>query len=210
MLRRVTAIAGLLGVAAAAVVLVLGRDGDRRPAVAHAAARPHAAPAGPGPGAIRAETARVASLRALRETQERTDPHTFPIRGRHDRGRYETNDFGGGRGHRGQDMFARCGTPLVAALGGVVKYAASEGAGGNYLVITGRDRRDYVYMHMAEPPRLRAGDRVADAQPIGHVGDSGNADGCHLHFELWTAPGWYAGGEPLDTRTLLAAWDAAT
>jgi murein DD-endopeptidase MepM/ murein hydrolase activator NlpD len=209
-LRRLAAVAALLGAAAAAVVLVLARDGDDRPATAHAAARPHAVPAGPGPRAITAETARVASLRALRETQERTDPHTFPIRGRHDRGRYETNDFGGGRGHRGQDMFARCGTPLVAALGGVVKYAASEGAGGNYLVITGRDKRDYVYMHMAEPPRLRVGDRVADAQPIGHVGDSGNADGCHLHFELWTAPGWYSGGEPLDTRTLLAAWDAAT
>lgn len=214
MLRRLTAVAALCGtvVAAGAVVLAAG-DGDGGRRTAHAASsRPVAtvALAGPGPRAIRAEVARVASLRALRETQERTDPHTFPIRGRHDRGRYETNDFGGGRGHRGQDMFARCGTPLVAALGGVVKYAASEGAGGNYLVISGRDKRDYVYMHMAEPPRLRAGDRVADAQPIGHVGDSGNADGCHLHFELWTAPGWYSGGEPLDTRTLLAAWDAAT
>ena len=31
--------------------------------------------------------------------------------------------FGGGRGHQGEDVFAACGTPLVAAHGGVVKYA---------------------------------------------------------------------------------------
>ncbi|MDO8187445.1 M23 family metallopeptidase [Conexibacter sp. JD483] len=208
--RRAAALLALAGVlAGVAALLVAGRD--QHPATAHAQARPVAtvALAGPGPAAIRAEVARVASLRALRERQERSDPHVFPIRGKHDRGRYETNDFGGGRGHRGQDMFADCGTPLVAALGGVVKYVASEGAGGNYLVITGRDKRDYIYMHMAEPARFRAGDKVADGQPIGHVGDSGNADGCHLHFELWTAPGWYSGGEPIDTRRLLAAWDAA-
>lgn len=210
-LAAIAALVGALGVAA--VLVVQAREDDGRPAAARAASsRPVAtvALASPGPRAIAAETVRIAGLRAERERQERSDPHVFPIRGRHDRGRYETNDFGGGRGHRGQDMFAACGTPLVAALGGVVTYAASEGAAGNYLVITGRDKRDYVYMHLAEAPRLRAGDRVADGQPIGHVGDSGNADGCHLHFELWTAPGWYSGGEPLDTRRLLAAWDAAT
>jgi murein DD-endopeptidase MepM/ murein hydrolase activator NlpD len=88
--------------------------------------------------------------------------------------------------------------------------AASEGAGGNYLVIRGRDRRDYVYMHMQQPSDLRPGDRVETGERIGRVGDTGNADGCHLHFELWTAPGWYAGGHPLDTARMLAAWDAAT
>lgn len=159
---------------------------------------------------IRAETNRRAALRLAREQRARIDEHVFPIRGRHDRGRYETNDFGGGRGHQGQDMFADCGTPLVAALGGVVKRAGTEGAGGNYVVIAGKDRRDYVYMHLAEPPPVRDGQKVASGQRIGHVGDSGNADGCHLHFEVWTAPGWYTGGEPIDTAKLLAAWDAAT
>ena len=44
----------------------------------------------------------------------------FPIAGAH---RYGTGAaaFGGGRGHQGQDTFAACGTPLVAARGGVVE-----------------------------------------------------------------------------------------
>ena len=32
------------------------------------------------------------------------------------------------------------------------------------------------------------GDRVYTGQELGAVGDTGNARGCHLHFEEWTAP----------------------
>ena len=38
--------------------------------------------------------------------------------------------FGGGRGHQGQDVFAACGTPLVAAHGGVVKFAGYHARAG--------------------------------------------------------------------------------
>lgn len=219
LLRRSAALLALAGVVATLVVVLVVASGDDRPTDAHAArgatdaARPAATTAAvraTSPRLLRAELSRRAGLRAFRERLARTDEHVFPIRGRHDRGRYETNDFGGGRGHQGQDMFADCGTPLVAALGGVVKRAGNEGAGGNYVVIHGSDRRDYVYMHLAELPLVRDGQKVRSGEPIGHVGDSGNADGCHLHFELWTAPGWYAGGAPIDTAKLLAAWDAAT
>lgn len=212
--RRAAALLALVGVTVGvgAVLVVATRDDRGSEAhAAHDAARPATtAPPATSQRLIRAEITRRAGLRAFRERLARTDEHVFPIRGRHDRGRYETNNFGGGRGHRGQDMFAACGTPLVAALGGVVKRAGMEGAGGNYVVIHGSDRRDYIYMHLAELPLVRDGQKVRSGQPIGHVGDSGNADGCHLHFELWTAPGWYVGGTPIDTAKLLAAWDAAT
>ena len=45
--------------------------------------------------------------------------------------------FGGGRGHQGQDVFARCGTPLVAARGGRRKFKRYHSRAGNYLVIDG-------------------------------------------------------------------------
>lgn len=138
--------------------------------------------------------------------------HVFPVRGRHDYGGAGAR-FGadrGGRLHRGQDVFAACGTPLVAAQGGTVEYAGWHDAAGHYVVITGaQSGEDYVYMHMTQRATLRAGDRVATGQQIGTVGESGNARGCHLHFELWTAPGWYKGGDPYDPLPRLRAWDAA-
>lgn len=135
--------------------------------------------------------------------------HVFPIQGRHDVGQSETNNFGGGRGHQGQDMFAACGTPMVAAQGGTVRIAkADHPRAGNYLVITGETSGlDYVYMHLQAPPTVETGDSVATGQSLGAVGDTGNASGCHLHFELWSAPGWYRGGSPMDPLPHVRAWD---
>ena len=144
-------------------------------------------------------------------TTFRVDDHIFPIRGRHDLGRSPTNGFGGGRGHDGQDLFARCGTPIVAARAGRVVEVAYNGGGGHHLVVRSRDTGlDYVYMHLRSKPRLEEGDFVTTAQGIGEVGRSGNAWGCHLHFELWRAPGWYEGGSAFDPLPRLRLWDART
>jgi murein DD-endopeptidase MepM/ murein hydrolase activator NlpD len=133
----------------------------------------------------------------------------FPIDGPHDLGRNPANNFGGGRGHTGQDMFAECGTPVVASQGGKVREAGYEAAAGNYIVLTEEQTGlDAVYMHLVHRPRLRTGERVETDKRIGSVGDTGDASGCHLHFELWTAPGWYAGGEPFDPLPRLQRWDA--
>ena len=135
--------------------------------------------------------------------------HLFPIRGRHDLGQSETNGFGGGRGHQGQDMFASCGTKLALARGGKVQFAGYHAAAGNYLVVDAAGTGiDYVYMHLRAPALVRTGDRVFTGQKIGEVGDTGRATGCHLHFEMWTAPGWYEGGRPFDPLPSLKSWDA--
>jgi murein DD-endopeptidase MepM/ murein hydrolase activator NlpD len=131
----------------------------------------------------------------------------FPIVGPH---RFGTGAaaFGGARHHQGQDTFAACGTPLVAAHGGVAKHAGWQSAAGNYLVIDNAGSgTDYVYMHLRAAALVSKGQPVLTGQPIGFVGDTGDADGCHLHFEIWTAPGWYTGGHPIDPLPFLEAWD---
>jgi hypothetical protein len=137
--------------------------------------------------------------------------HVFPIRGPHDFGGAGAR-FGAGRAghmHQGQDTFAKCGTRLVAARGGIVKFKQYHAAAGHYIVIDGDGTDlDYVYMHLDQPSPFNEGDRVYTGQAIGAVGDSGNAQGCHLHFELWGAPGWYDGGNPFDPLPSLQAWDS--
>jgi murein DD-endopeptidase MepM/ murein hydrolase activator NlpD len=141
---------------------------------------------------------RVAPLPVLRAQAGLVGPAVFPIGGPHEIGEEFNQGFGGGRGHQGHDVFAACGTPLVAAHGGVVQHVATEGRAGNYIVIQLADGTSEAYMHMVDPSPLKAGDPVVAGTPIGAVGDTGRATGCHLHFELWTAPGWYEGGEPID------------
>jgi murein DD-endopeptidase MepM/ murein hydrolase activator NlpD len=137
--------------------------------------------------------------------------YTFPILGAHDYGSSGSR-FGAGRSghtHQGQDVLAECGTPLVAARGGKIRYSGYEGAAGNYLVIDGKGTPyDTAYMHLAQPSPLQTGETVRTGQPIGIVGDTGDATACHLHFELWTGPGWYEGGSPVDPLPYLKKWDA--
>ena len=73
---------------------------------------------------------------------------------------------------------AACGTPLVAARGGTVQYAGYQGAAGNYIVIDGKGTGyDFMYAHLAEPSPLQTGETVRTGQPIGIVGDTGDATG---------------------------------
>ncbi len=134
--------------------------------------------------------------------------HTFPVRGKHTYG----DGVGAprkGHTHQGQDVMADCGTPLVAARGGRVQYSGYQGAAGNYLVIDGKGTgRDYAYMHLRDKVTFKEGDRVYTGQQIGAVGQTGDATACHLHFELWSAPGWYEGGTFLKSVTReLKNWD---
>ena len=76
-----------------------------------------------------------------------------------------------------------------------VKFKQYHALAGNYMVIDGAGTDvDYVYMHLAEPSPFRDGRPRYTGQRSAPVGDTGDAVGCHLHFELWTGPGWYDGG----------------
>lgn len=138
-------------------------------------------------------------------TPQAAEDAVYPIEGKNTYGESTANRFG--RGHQGQDVFAGCGTPLVAAQAGKVKRAGFDGAMGNHVVVTRPDGGSQVYMHLAGLPKVRSGDPVAAGQPLGAVGETGRATGCHLHFEIWTAPGWTR-GTPIDPLAKLVEWEA--
>jgi hypothetical protein len=134
--------------------------------------------------------------------------HKYPVRGKHTYG----DGVGApraGHTHQGQDVFAKCGTKLVAAHAGKVQTRAYNGSAGYYVVIDGKQTDlDYVYMHLADKATVAEGQRVKTGEKIGRIGESGNASGCHLHFELWSKPGWYEGGDFLHSVTRkLKKWD---
>ena len=137
----------------------------------------------------------------------RTLDHTFPVPSRHSYG----DGVGAGRDHQGQDIFARCGKRVLAARGGRVQLRDTHYAAGNYLVVDGRRTRvDYVYMHLRRNALAREGERIANGERIGKIGQSGNASGCHLHFEMWSRPGYYEGGHFMRSVTKhLRRWDRA-
>jgi murein DD-endopeptidase MepM/ murein hydrolase activator NlpD len=134
----------------------------------------------------------------------------FPVAGPHSFGGADLR-FGAARTghvHQGQDVIAAEGTRLVSPARGTVIYRASQRAGaGNYLVIHGDDGRDYVFMHLRHPSPLASGERVSRGETVGMVGHTGDAQGPHLHFEIWVH-GWYArGGHPVDPLPFLRRWD---
>ena len=130
----------------------------------------------------------------------------FPVLGKHTFG----DGFGAprsGHSHQGVDIFAACGQSAVAVMNGRVVFSGYQGSAGNYMVIRNKKiHRDYVYMHLRKPG-LPKGTKVAARQWVAGVGDTGNASGCHLHFEIWKGK-WWRGGRPLDPLPSLRTWDA--
>jgi murein DD-endopeptidase MepM/ murein hydrolase activator NlpD len=114
----------------------------------------------------------------------------------------------GKRSHRGQDIFAPCGSMLVAVTNARVIYRGKQSAAGNYIVLRSKAlRQDFAYMHLQSPAPLSKGQIVSTGQFVGAVGDTGNARGCHLHFEIWQGK-WYRGGSAVDPLPTLRWWDS--
>jgi murein DD-endopeptidase MepM/ murein hydrolase activator NlpD len=128
------------------------------------------------------------------------DSGTYPVDGAH----HDGDGFGDrAGGHKGQDIMAACGLPLRAVRDVTVRRVATEAAAGRYVVFhDGDSGEDYVYMHMSAVD-VATGDSVSAGEKVGEVGQTGDATACHLHFEEWTAPGWYAGGHAKDPLSFL-------
>ena len=89
-------------------------------------------------------------------------------------------DHAYGAGHRGVDLAARAGVPVLAAAAGTVAFAGSVGGRGVVSIDHGDLRTTY------EPvlPRVTAGQRVGLGQSIGRVSGGGHCAGRCLHWGL--------------------------
>jgi Peptidase family M23 len=138
------------------------------------------------------------------KTQQTTGARLiFPVLGRFRYG----NDYGDARpqgSHQGIDIVAPRKALAIAAEAGRVRYHITSSRAGCMLYLYGTSGTTYLYIHLNNDlgatndnrggcrpgvsfaPGLRSGARVAAGEPIGFVGDSGDANGIHphLHFEM--------------------------
>lgn len=86
--------------------------------------------------------------------------------------------------HEGVDVHAPEGTPVRAMKSGRVEHAGSWGAYGLSVMISHGSNVRTLYAHLSRID-VSQGERVSGGQEIGAVGQTGNATGPHLHFEVW-------------------------
>ena len=85
--------------------------------------------------------------------------------------------------HPGMDIAAPSGTPIRAALGGVVAIAGWVGGYGNYTCIQHGGGLSSCYGHQSSIA-VSVGQSVTQGQVIGAEGSTGHSTGPHLHFEV--------------------------
>ena len=89
-----------------------------------------------------------------------------------------------GRMHRGIDIAAPVGTPVVAAADGTVTYSRWNSGGYGYLVeVTHADGTTTLYAHNSRL-LVAEGEVVRQGQTLSLMGSTGRSTGPHLHFEV--------------------------
>jgi hypothetical protein len=149
---------------------------------------------------------------AAARSEGTTKPIVFPVLGAAN----YVDDFGDprpGGPHQGIDILAAKKSLALAAEAGKVKFWTTSATAGCMLYLYGASGTTYYYIHLnndltrgddnrgkcvagtAYATGLKNGARVAAGQPVGFVGDSGDADGAHAHLHFEVHPG---GGKAVD------------
>lgn len=85
--------------------------------------------------------------------------------------------------HTGVDIAAAQGTPVLAALPGVVEQTGYSESYGNFVVLRHSDNLRTTYNHCSEI-LAKEGEQLARGDRIALVGSTGISTGPHLHFEV--------------------------
>jgi len=97
----------------------------------------------------------------------------------------------GGRSHKGVDLMAARGAPLVAIESGVITRTSNSSLGGISIYLSGESGNRYYYAHLDSlAPGVGGGMSVSVGELVGYNGSSGNASysAPHLHFQ-YAPPG---------------------
>ena len=109
-------------------------------------------------------------------------------------GRGQTNT---GTLHAGVDVqwdTGNAGKALYAITDGVVIRNNMTESCGNNIRWRDSDGYEHIYMHMVDlMPNIKAGDYIKAGELVGHVGDTGDSDGEHLHYGVFKNSGWSLG-----------------
>ncbi len=99
-----------------------------------------------------------------------------------------------GKGHTGMDFGAAIGTPIKAALDGVIVGVGNTDlipgcySYGKWIMIKHPDGLSTLYAHLSVP-LVSKGQLVSTGDVIGYSGETGYATGPHLHFGVYATAG---------------------
>jgi len=93
----------------------------------------------------------------------------------------------GRRGHEGVDIFAKRGTPVLSATGGVVTRVTDGGLGGRVVWVWNPERGLRLYYAHLDEQLVGIGTHVKPGDVLGTVGNTGSARTTppHLHFGIY-------------------------
>lgn len=114
----------------------------------------------------------------------------FPVQGRDTRAVqsfWGADRDAGARAHQGIDIFARRGTPAVAAVDGVVRRVGENRLGGNVVFLYDPAGGQSLYYAHLDSQTVVTGQPVRAGDTLGFVGNTGNArtTAPHLHFGVY-------------------------
>jgi murein DD-endopeptidase MepM/ murein hydrolase activator NlpD len=98
--------------------------------------------------------------------------------------------------HTGIDFATACGTPDVAVADATVAQTGWDGPYGNQIRLQFTNGDQVWYNHLSAI-EVTSGQNVRQGEQIGRVGETGNAYGCHTHFEYRLASDLHTAVDPL-------------